>query len=95
MDRLPAKPVPKASRMARGDMPPSRPVTRPATVTTSMGFNRRAKPTMTTTTPSRTSMSTPSAERHELSRSPYELFNNPTRGKMSKEHVRAAGGGTA
>ncbi len=61
MDRLPAKPVPKALRMSSSDSPPRNPVTNPATVTTSMAFSRRAKPTTTTRTPSRTSTFPPFA----------------------------------
>src|SRR4051794_7175429 len=55
-ERDPAKPVPNARMMATGERPAISPAVIPATVTTSIELSRRAKPTTTTATASRTHM---------------------------------------
>jgi len=80
MERLPANPVPKSLRMSTGDNPPSRPVTTPATVTTSMGLSFNANPTTTTAIPSRTHMAHAFRRTRRAFRGTYGMLNNATRG---------------
>src|SRR3954453_18211639 len=50
-ERLAAKPLPKALRIAIGESLPRKPVTMPATVTTTSGLSRSANPMTTSRTP--------------------------------------------
>ena len=51
-----ANPVPKVSMILTGDIPAMRPAVIPATATTSMALSRKAKPTTTIATASKTHM---------------------------------------
>ncbi len=76
-DRLEANPLPNASRMPTGPIPPMAAVTMPATVTTRSALMRNAKPTMTTATPMRTNMRDSLDRIVQQSQEPVRLCNTP------------------